>query len=88
MLLINGISNDLKKLLKYFNGSTIFTLSIFLPAASTLPAIAACATVFVILPAATALLPIKLNLYSKDFDPNVLPALAPVAAAAAANIIF
>ena len=87
MQLINGISNDLKKLLKYFNGTAIFTLFTTLPAASTPPGIAACASVFVILPA-TALVPIKLSLYSKDFDPNVLPALAPPAGAAAANVIF
>ena len=37
--LINGISNDLQKLLKYFNGTTIFTPSFFLfaPSASVLP---------------------------------------------------
>ena len=37
--LINGISNDLQKLLKYFNGIAIFTPSFFLfaPSASVLP---------------------------------------------------
>ena len=28
-LFINGISNDLQKLLKYFNGKAIFTLFLF-----------------------------------------------------------
>ena len=31
--LIKGISNDLKKLLKYFNGTTIFTFNLLTPAA-------------------------------------------------------
>ena len=37
--LIDGISNDLKKLLKYFNGTAIFTPSFFLlsQSASVLP---------------------------------------------------
>ena len=37
--LINSISNDLQKLLKYFNGKTTFTFSFFLfaPSASVLP---------------------------------------------------
>ena len=37
--LINGISNDLRKLLKYVNGTTIFTFSFFLfaPSASVSP---------------------------------------------------
>ena len=34
--LINGISNDLQKLLKYFNGTTIFT-PFFVPLFSVLP---------------------------------------------------
>ena len=34
--LINGISNDLQKLLKCFNGTAIFTL-VFVPFASVLP---------------------------------------------------
>ena len=36
---MNGISNDLQKLLKYFNGTAIFTPSFFLmsPSASVLP---------------------------------------------------
>ena len=38
--LINGISNDLQKLLKYFNGTAIFT-SFFLPMFSILPIILA-----------------------------------------------
>ena len=88
MQLINGICNDIKKLLKYFNVTTIFALFTTLPAASTPPVIAASASVFVILLPATALVPIKLNLYSKYFDPNALPALPPPAAAAAANAIF
>ena len=39
--LINGISNDLQKLLKYFNGTAIFTFSFFLfaPSASVSPII-------------------------------------------------
>ena len=36
--LISGISNDLPKLLKYFNGTAFFTL-LFLPSASVLPII-------------------------------------------------
>ena len=32
--LIKGISNDLKKLLKYFNGTTTFTFKFLTPAAS------------------------------------------------------
>ena len=37
--LVNGISNDLQKLLRYINGTTIFTPSFFLfaPFASVLP---------------------------------------------------
>ena len=31
--LISGISSDLKKLLKYFNGTTIFTFNLLTPAA-------------------------------------------------------
>ena len=29
--LIKGMSNDLKKLLKYFNGTTTFTLNLHIP---------------------------------------------------------
>ena len=36
--LINGISNDLQKLVKYFNGTAIFT-PVFLPLFSVLPII-------------------------------------------------
>ena len=36
MQLINGISNDLQKLLKYFNGTAIFT-PFFVPLFSVLP---------------------------------------------------
>ena len=37
--LMNGISNDLQKLLKYFNGTAIFTFSLFLfaPSATVSP---------------------------------------------------
>ena len=31
LLLIRGISNDLKKLLKYFNGTTTFTFNLTIP---------------------------------------------------------
>ena len=48
--LIKGISNDLKKLLKYFNGTTIFTFN--------LPARALSGS-------AAAILPNKLTLYLK-----------------------
>ena len=51
--LIKGISNDLKKLLKYFNGTTIFTFN--------LPARALSGS-------AAAILPNKLTLYLKDVE--------------------
>ena len=38
--LLNGISNDIQKLLKYFNGTAIFT-PFFLPSAPILPIILA-----------------------------------------------
>ena len=51
--LIKGISNDLKKLLKYFNGTTIFTFNLPTRALSGL---------------AASILPNKLTLYLKDVE--------------------
>ena len=51
--LIKGISNDLKKLLKYFNGTTIFTFNLLTPAA---------------LPATSVTLPNNLILYLKESE--------------------
>ena len=51
--LIKGISNDLKKLLKYFNGTTIFTFNLPTRALSG---------------SAAAILPNKLILYLKDVE--------------------
>ena len=51
--LIKGISNDLKKLLKYFNGTTIFTFNLPTRALSG---------------SAVATLPNKLTLYLKDVE--------------------
>ena len=51
--LISDISNDLKKLLKYFNGATIFTFNLLAPAA---------------LPATSVTLPNNLILYLKELE--------------------
>ena len=51
--LIRGISNDLKKLLKYFNGTTTFTFNLPTPAAS---------------PATSVTLPNNLILYFKESE--------------------
>ena len=51
--LIKGISNDLKKLLKYFNGTTTFTFNLLTPAA---------------LPATSVTLPNNLILYLKESE--------------------
>ena len=51
--LIKGISNDLKKLLKYFNGTTTFTFNLLTPAAS---------------PAISVTSPNNLILYFKEFE--------------------
>ena len=51
--LIKGISNDLKKLLKYFNGTTTFTFNLRTPAAS---------------PATSVTLPNNLILYFKESE--------------------
>ena len=53
MQLISDISNDLKKLLKYFNGATIFTFNLLAPAA---------------LPATSVTLPNNLILYLKELE--------------------
>ena len=55
--LIKGISNDLKKLLKYFNGTTIFTFNLPTQALSGL---------------AASILPNKLTLYLKDVELSVV----------------
>ena len=55
--LIKGISNDLKKLLKYFNGTTIFTFNFPTRALSG---------------SAVAILPNKLTLYLKDVELSVV----------------
>ena len=51
--LIKGISNDLKKLLKYFNGTTTFTFNFLTPAVS---------------PATSVALPHNLILYFKESE--------------------
>ena len=51
--LIKGISNDLKKLLKYFNGTIIFTFNLLTPAA---------------LPTTSVTLPNDLILYFKELE--------------------
>ena len=51
--LIKGISNDLKKLLKYFNGTTTFTFNLLTPAAS---------------PATSVTLPNNLIFYFKESE--------------------
>ena len=51
--LIKGISNDLKKLLKYFNGTTTFSFNLLTPAAS---------------PATSVTLPNNLIFYFREFE--------------------
>ena len=60
MQLIKGISNDLKKLLQYFNGTTTFMLNLDIPLGLPPPAGAGVTTIFG--------LPNKLTLYLKESE--------------------
>ena len=70
--LIKGISNDLKKLLKYFNGTTTFTFDHLTPAAS---------------PATSVTLPKNLILYLKELELSAVK-LATVSASGGSSRLY